>query len=76
MQPLKSLTNVPKARLLHSLLINEIPEFLGYLNELREAVLNDKEGIVAKWNDSISQLRRLALWQLFREGILFTGDSF
>jgi hypothetical protein len=51
MQPLKMLTNVQKARLLHSLLINEIPDFLGYLNELTETVLNDRERITAEWKD-------------------------
>jgi hypothetical protein len=53
MQPLQLLTNVQKARLLHSLLINEIPEFLGYLNELTETVLNDKERITAGWKDQL-----------------------
>jgi len=53
MQPLKLLTNVQKARLLHSLLIQEIPEFLGYLNELTETVLNDKERIKAEWKDQL-----------------------
>lgn len=50
MQPLKMLNNVQKARLLHSLLIQEIPEFLGYLNELTETVLNDKERIRSEWD--------------------------
>lgn len=53
MQPLKLLNNVQKARLLHSLLINEIPEFLGYLNELTETVLNDRERITAEWKDQL-----------------------
>ena len=53
MQPLKMITNVQKARLLHSLLIQEIPEFLGYLNELTETVLNDKERIKAEWKDQL-----------------------
>ncbi|MBK0379367.1 hypothetical protein [Mucilaginibacter segetis] len=53
MQPLKLLTNVQKARLLHSLLSNEIPEFLGYLNELTETVLNDRERITAEWKDQL-----------------------
>lgn len=59
MQPLKMLNNVQKARLLHSLFINEIPEFLGYLNELTETVLNDKERIAAEWKD---QLFDVGLW--------------
>ncbi|HEY4325119.1 MAG TPA: hypothetical protein VGN20_14075 [Mucilaginibacter sp.] len=53
MQPLKMLGNVQKARLLHSLLIQEIPGFLGYLNELTETVLNDKERIAAEWKDQM-----------------------
>jgi len=53
MQPLKLLNNVQKARLLHSLLSNEIPEFLGYLNELTETVLNDKERIRNEWQDQL-----------------------
>jgi hypothetical protein len=59
MQPLKMLNNVQKARLLHSLLINEIPEFLGYLNELTETVINDRERIAAEWKD---QLFDVGLW--------------
>jgi len=53
MQPLKMLNNVQKARLLHSLQLNEIPGFLGYLNELTETVLNDKEHIAAEWKDQL-----------------------
>ncbi len=53
MQPLKLLNNVQKARLLHSLLINEIPGFLGYLKSLTETVLEDKEIIAANWKDQL-----------------------
>jgi len=53
MQPLRLLNNVQKARLLHSLLSAEIPDFLGYLNELTEAVLNDRERITAEWKDQL-----------------------
>ncbi|QHS55200.1 hypothetical protein GWR56_06470 [Mucilaginibacter sp. 14171R-50] len=53
MQPLNLMNNVAKARLLHNLLREEIPEFLGYLNELSETVLNDKERIRAEWNNGI-----------------------
>jgi hypothetical protein len=45
------MNNVAKARLLHSLLRAEIPEFLAYLNELTETVLNDKERIRADWDN-------------------------
>ncbi|RCH56819.1 hypothetical protein DJ568_02900 [Mucilaginibacter hurinus] len=51
MQPLTLMNNVAKARLLHSLLREEIPEFLGYLNELTETVLNDKEHIREEWDN-------------------------
>jgi len=53
MQPLKLLNNVQKARLLHSLLLAEIPDFLAYLNELTETVLNDRERITAEWKDQL-----------------------
>lgn len=53
MQPLRLLNSVQKARLLHSLLVQEIPEFLGYLNELTELVLNDKERVKAEWKDGV-----------------------
>lgn len=53
MQPLKLLNNVQKARLLHSLLSNEIPEFLGYLQSLTETILNDREKITAEWKDQM-----------------------
>jgi len=59
MQPLKLLNNVQKARLLHSLMINEIPGFIGYLGELAETVLNDKERIAAGWNE---QLFGVEMW--------------
>jgi len=53
MQPLNMLTNVQKARLLHNLLRQEIPGFLGYLHELTETVLTDKERITAEWKDQL-----------------------
>jgi hypothetical protein len=59
MQPLKILNNVQKARLLHSLLSNEIPRFLGYLSELTETILNDQERIKAEWKD---QLFAVEMW--------------
>ena len=59
MQPLQLLNNVQKARLLHSLLSSEIPQFLGYLGELTEKVLNDQERIAAEWKD---QLFGVEMW--------------
>lgn len=51
MQPLNIMNSVAKARLLHSLLREEIPEFLGYLNELIETVLYDKDRIRTNWDN-------------------------
>lgn len=59
MQPLQLLNNVQKARLLHSLFIQEIFEFLGYLNELTETVLNERERVIAEWKD---QMFSVDLW--------------
>ena len=59
MQPIKLLNNVQKARLLHSLMMAEIPGFLGYLTELTESVLNDRERIAAGWKD---QMFGVELW--------------
>jgi hypothetical protein len=59
MQTLKILNNVQKARLLHSLLSSEIPQFLGYLGEMAETVLNDRERIAAQWKD---QLFGVEMW--------------
>ena len=53
MQPLNLMNNIAKARLLHNLLREESPEFLGYLNELTETVLNDQERIRAEWNNGM-----------------------
>ncbi|QKJ28224.1 hypothetical protein HQ865_00090 [Mucilaginibacter mali] len=53
MQPLNLMNNVAKARLLHNLLREEIPEFLGYLNELTETVLNDQERVRTEWNNGM-----------------------
>jgi len=53
MQPLNLMNNIAKARLLHNLLREEIPEFLGYLNELTETVLNDQERIRTEWNNGM-----------------------
>lgn len=43
METLNKLKTVQKARLLHILFKHEIPEFLSYLNELTEAILNGNE---------------------------------
>jgi len=59
MQPLKMLNNVQKARLLHSLLLQEIPGFLGYFSELTEAVLDDRERLAREWDN---QLFGLDFW--------------
>jgi len=56
MQPLNMMNNVAKARVLHNLLRLEIPEFLGYLNELTETVLNGQEQIRKNWNNQFMSL--------------------
>ncbi|OOQ56598.1 hypothetical protein [Mucilaginibacter pedocola] len=53
MQPLNLMDNVAKARLLHSLLREEIPAFLAYLNELTETVLNEQERIRQEWDNGM-----------------------
>lgn len=53
MQPLNMMNNVAKARLLHSLLRIEIPEFLGYLRELTETILNNQDRIRAEWGNGL-----------------------
>jgi hypothetical protein len=65
MQPLQLLNNVQKARLLHSLLSSEIPQFLGHLQSMTETVLNDQDRIAAEWKD---QMFSVELWfELARE---------
>lgn len=49
MQPLKLLNNVQKARLLHSLLMSEIPDFISYLYEYTESVLDSKQELRSSW---------------------------
>jgi hypothetical protein len=53
MQPLKLLNNVQKARLLHSLLATEMPDFLSYCYEYTEKVLDAKEELKANWKDQL-----------------------
>ncbi|MGN6396704.1 MAG: hypothetical protein ACTHMI_14130 [Mucilaginibacter sp.] len=59
MQPLNRMNNVAKARLLHSLLREEIPGFLSYLNELIRTVLNEKARICEEWE---TQFVNVDLW--------------
>lgn len=49
MQPLKLLNNVQKARLLHGLFLSEIPDFISYLYEYAESVLESKEELRTSW---------------------------
>lgn len=53
MQPLKLLNNVQKARLLHSLLSEEIPGFLAYLKEMAETVIAQQEELKKDWKDQM-----------------------
>ncbi|TSJ39683.1 hypothetical protein FO440_18260 [Mucilaginibacter corticis] len=66
MQPLNLLTNVQKARLLHSLLTDEIPNFLAFLNEQTESVLNNKDKLITVWKD---QMFSIEMWFALAEEV-------
>lgn len=53
MQPLKMLTNVQKARLLHSLLTGEIPGFIAHLKIMSDTVVSTREEITSVWKDQL-----------------------
>lgn len=53
MQPLKLLNNVQKARLLHCLLLSEIPDFMSYLYEYTESVLDSQNELRESWKESL-----------------------
>lgn len=66
MQPLEILNNVQKARLLHSLLRNEMPNFISYLYEYTKSVLDSKEELRISWNEP---LFGIDFWFELAEGI-------
>lgn len=53
MRSLNTLTNVEKAKLLHNLMVIEIPQFINYLKEQAEGILGRREEIAASWNDQL-----------------------
>jgi len=53
MQPLEMLNNVQKARLLHSLLRTEIPDFISFLYEHTERFIDHKEELATTWKDEM-----------------------
>jgi hypothetical protein len=53
MQPLTALNNVQKARLLHALLLQEIPALLEYTSEMCLYIVNHPEEVQAVWNNPI-----------------------
>lgn len=65
-KPLQSLTIVQKARILHVLFRSEIPEFLSYLNELTETVLNGAAHPPEVWKE---QCTNIDLWFEMAENI-------
>jgi hypothetical protein len=59
MQPLTALNNVQKARLLHALLLQEIPPFLNYTTELCLYMVNHPDEVKAVRKN---QLFSLGMW--------------
>lgn len=53
MQPLKAMNNVQKARLLHALMLTEIPQFLGYARETCLYIANNADTITDNWKDQL-----------------------
>ena len=53
MQPLHQLNNVQKARLLHALFFNEIPEFLQFINTQCEFIRDNADEIRSEWQDGM-----------------------
>jgi len=73
MQPLKILNNVQKARLLHSLLYEEIPKFLSFLTENTAHILTNREAIKAEWKE---QFFTADLWFSFAEDVTRKLDRY
>jgi len=53
MQPLSAMNNVQKARLLHALLLQEIPAFLRYTTELCLYIVNHPDEVKAGWTNQM-----------------------
>jgi hypothetical protein len=53
MRPLTAMNNVQKARLLHALLLQEIPQFLNYTMEVCIYIANNTQAIAENWKDQL-----------------------
>ena len=53
MQPLKLLNNVQKARLLHSLFLQEIPPFLDYVKHACLIIEDNREELRRDWTNGL-----------------------
>ncbi len=51
MKTIDQLFNVEKAKVMFDLFRNEIPEFLEYTEAIANKVVNDKEELLANWNN-------------------------
>lgn len=51
MKTIEQLTNVDKAKIMFDLFRNEIPEFLEYVVFMADKVINDKDELIANWNN-------------------------
>jgi hypothetical protein len=59
MQPLSALNNVQKARLLHALLLHEIPTFLNYTQQLSTYMRENPDEVRKVW---VNQLFGVDFW--------------
>ncbi|HAL82061.1 MAG TPA: hypothetical protein DCO83_07370 [Mucilaginibacter sp.] len=53
MQPLKALSNTQKARLIHALFFNEIPDFLEFLEAQCLIIEENSEEIKREWKQNL-----------------------
>lgn len=53
MKTLTSLDNVEKAKLLHELFKENMPDFISYLYEYTESVLDSKEELITSWDNGM-----------------------
>ena len=51
MKTIDQLTNVDKAKTMFDLFRNEIPKFLEYITYMADKVANDKDELIANWNN-------------------------
>jgi hypothetical protein len=53
MQPLSAMNNVQKARLLHALLLQEIPAFLIFTTEMCLYLVNNRDEVSKAWTNQM-----------------------